>query len=638
MCDDMVLSWLLNSLSKEIAESVLYSQSAKDLWSDLEDRFSQVNRAKLFQLQMELSSVVQENSIVSTYFTKMKSLWGKLDALNTFSTCVCECECGAKVKSLKAHQDERLLQFLMGLNDIFIGVRSNILLSSPLPSIGKAYSLVIQDEKQREIHVTPAYSRESASFIATNQPGNFRKFNKNRMQKISFESKKNAGICSYFKKPEHSIDKCYRIHGFPANFKFTKQKRFQGGAKANNAFHSNEESEQGAENAIGVQNLTKENVAELLRLLQQVKMGQNNAGTYDVTVNVSCAGMTNFFEDFACLIQINDESWILDSGATKHMSFNKDFFTDLKTLPKPLMVKLPNSYRVKVTHSGTVSLLPNLILRNGPSIEPTGDCDKVTVSNQIPETSPFASRPHTEASQDPTKSSINLCSSPISSIHPSIPIPFISSSRFSPDFLISSSQSHIFAPVFSSLDSDPMMDIFIRKSTRPHKIPSYLKDYILKMTTIRYILATAVKKGWGLYQLDVNNDFLHGDLNEEVYMKFPSGISDSSISIVTIYVDDILLTGNDNAELHALKEFLNQEFKIKDLGDLYFFLGMEVIRETDGLILSRRKFTLDLLQEFDSLHLSHVSSPLDSSTRLSTHTWELVNDPILYRYLLGKLN
>nr|XP_009613483.1 uncharacterized protein LOC104106610 [Nicotiana tomentosiformis] len=242
MCDDMVLSWLLNSLSKEIAESVLYSQSAKDLWSDLEDRFSQVNRAKLFQLQMELSSVVQENSIVSTYFTKMKSLWGKLDALNTFSTCVCECECGAKVKSLKAHQDERLLQFLMGLNDIFIG---------------------------REIHVTPAYSRESASFIATNQPGNFRKFNKNRMQKISFESKKNAGICSYFKKPEHSIDKCYRIHGFPANFKFTKQKRFQGGAKANNAFHSNEESEQGAENAIGVQNLTKENVAELLRLLQQ---------------------------------------------------------------------------------------------------------------------------------------------------------------------------------------------------------------------------------------------------------------------------------------------------------------------------------------------------------------------------------
>ncbi|XP_075080229.1 uncharacterized protein LOC142165756 [Nicotiana tabacum] len=331
-CNNIVLSWLLNSLSKEIAENVLYSQSAKDLWSDLEDRFGQANGAKLFQLQKELSSVVQ-------------------------------------VKNLKSHQDERLLQFLMGLNDIFIGVRSNILLSSPLPSIGQAYSLVIQDEKQREIHATPAYLGGSASFIAANQPENFRKFNENRMQKTSFEFKKYLGICSYCKKPGHSIEKCYRIHGFPADFKFAREKRFQGGAQTNKASFSNEENEQGAESASGVQNLTKENVAELLQLIQQVKVGQNSAGTSDVAANVSYAGMTNLFEDLACLIQINDESWTLDSGATEHMSFNKDFFTDLKTLAKPLMVKLPNSYRVQVTHSGTISLLPNLILRNGPSVK-----------------------------------------------------------------------------------------------------------------------------------------------------------------------------------------------------------------------------------------------------------------------------
>nr|XP_009774503.1 PREDICTED: uncharacterized protein LOC104224521 [Nicotiana sylvestris] len=292
----MVLSWLL----KEIAESVLYSQSAKDLWSDLEDRFGQANGAKLFQLQKELSSVMQGNSSVSTYFTKMKSLWDELDALNTFSSCVCECECGAKVKSLKAHQDERLLQFLMGLNDIFIGVRSNNLLSSPLPSIGHAYSLVIQDEKQREIHATPAYSGESASFIATSQPGNFRKLNENRIQKTT-------------------------------DFKFTREKRFQGSAQANKASFSNEENEQGAENTSGVQNLIKENVAELLQLLQQVKVGQNSAGTSDVAANVS--------------------------------------YADLKTLAKPLMVKLSNSYKVQVTHSRTVPLLPNLILRNGPSVK-----------------------------------------------------------------------------------------------------------------------------------------------------------------------------------------------------------------------------------------------------------------------------
>lgn len=71
----------------------------------------------------------------------------------------------------------------MGQNDTFIGVRRNILLSSPLPSIGKAYSLIIQDEKQRGIHATPAYPGDLASFNANNQGANFKRFKNNKGQK-----------------------------------------------------------------------------------------------------------------------------------------------------------------------------------------------------------------------------------------------------------------------------------------------------------------------------------------------------------------------------------------------------------------------------------------------------------------------
>nr|XP_016496021.1 PREDICTED: uncharacterized mitochondrial protein AtMg00810-like [Nicotiana tabacum] len=139
------------------------------------------------------------------------------------------------------------------------------------------------------------------------------------------------------------------------------------------------------------------------------------------------------------------------------------------------------------------------------------------------------------------------------------------------------------------------------------------------MATIRCILVVAVKKSWGLYQLDGNNAFLHGDLNEEVYMKFLVGFTPPSPNHV-LYVGDILLIGNDTKELTELKEFLHQEFRIKDLGHLHYFLGMEVLRESHGLILSQRKFTLDLLHEFDSLHKSPVSCPLDPSACLLAQT------------------
>lgn len=168
MSNDMVTSWLLNSLSREIAASVLYSKSAQELWTALEDRFGQSNGAKLYHLQKELSDLVQGSSDVAGYFTRIKGLWDELDALTTTIQCSCACTCGGKAKMVKSFQDERLIQFLMGLNDGYAAVKSNILTMSPLPNVNHAYSLLIQDEKQREVYVNSQFPADSSSFQVAN--------------------------------------------------------------------------------------------------------------------------------------------------------------------------------------------------------------------------------------------------------------------------------------------------------------------------------------------------------------------------------------------------------------------------------------------------------------------------------------
>ncbi|XP_006367204.1 uncharacterized protein [Solanum tuberosum] len=152
-CNNMVISWIINSLSRDIAESVLYYPTAKEIWKELEARFGQCNGAQLYQLQKELNDAVHGANDIAGYFTKVKKLWDELDALNVFYCCVCACTCEGKAKTAKSHQNGRLIQFLMGLNEAYSGVKSSILMMDPLPSVGQAYSLLIQDEKQREMHV-----------------------------------------------------------------------------------------------------------------------------------------------------------------------------------------------------------------------------------------------------------------------------------------------------------------------------------------------------------------------------------------------------------------------------------------------------------------------------------------------------
>ncbi|XP_059281248.1 uncharacterized protein LOC132034933 [Lycium ferocissimum] len=165
-CNDMVISWILNSLSKDIAESVLYSKTAREIWKELATSFSQCNGAQLYQLQKELSDAMQGNLDIAGYFTKVKKIWAELDAIITFDHYNCKCICGGRVKTIQSHQDGRLIQFLMGLNSSYSSVKSTILMMDPLPT---------------EVHME-AHPSESAFMVSNPRFSNGQRFTNNNTQ------------------------------------------------------------------------------------------------------------------------------------------------------------------------------------------------------------------------------------------------------------------------------------------------------------------------------------------------------------------------------------------------------------------------------------------------------------------------
>ncbi|XP_019240950.1 PREDICTED: uncharacterized protein LOC109220939 [Nicotiana attenuata] len=162
-CNDMVVAWITNSLSRDIATSVLGYDTAKEIWLDLNERFGQSNGSKCIQIQREIGTISQGTLDIASYFTKFRSLWDELQTAYVGPTC----SCGALPKFL---DEMKFFWFLAGLNESYNTVKSNILMISPLLSVSKAYSMLQHDERQRETSPAPSFSSDSVFFSASSTP------------------------------------------------------------------------------------------------------------------------------------------------------------------------------------------------------------------------------------------------------------------------------------------------------------------------------------------------------------------------------------------------------------------------------------------------------------------------------------
>ena len=214
---------------------------------------------------------------------------------------------------------------------------------------------------------------------------------------------------------------------------------------------------------------------------------------------------------------------------------------------------------------------------------------------------------------------------------------------------------------------------------------------VVKPTTIRLLLSLAITRGWSLCQLDVQNAFLHGVLEEEVYMCRPPGfvdpsrpqhlcrlvkalyglkqaprawharlgttlrahgfvpsLADTSLFLLQrptvtmyllVYVDDIILVSSSDYAADRLVSTLSADFAVKDLGQLHYFLGLEVLSSGSGLTLTQQKYSLDILRRSGMLQCKPATTPMSSTDRLSALDGSLLpaDEATEYRSIVGGL-
>lgn len=145
-CNDLVSSWILNSVSPEIRPTILYAETAAQIWTNLKECFSQSNAPKIYQLKQSIIALKQEGISISLYFTQLKSLWNELNSIISIPSCIC----GPAKSFIDQQNQDRAMEFLQRLHDRFSAIRSQILLMDPFPSIQRIYNLVRQEEKKNK--------------------------------------------------------------------------------------------------------------------------------------------------------------------------------------------------------------------------------------------------------------------------------------------------------------------------------------------------------------------------------------------------------------------------------------------------------------------------------------------------------
>ncbi|GJR90040.1 ribonuclease H-like domain-containing protein [Tanacetum coccineum] len=562
-----------------------------------------------------------------SYFVSIKKLKKQYDAMIGLPKCVCNASKGFK----KHNQLLKLMQFLMGLDDSYMQIRSSILSRETLPDVRSAYATISSEESHRVAvgSIASSLQRNQASAFVSNVPNSG-----GSGLNINRPSGGSDLVCENYGFNGHTIHRCVKIIRYPADFGKKKSGQNFKKQKANQHMtYTDKELDNVLDIShlkikVGHPNGTKAYIFKIgnIRL-------SNGLTLYDVMVipeyRVTLIYVHKLIIDNKVIVAYDENKCyflnqylnlknVLEIGEQcegLYYSNDKGIKSNTGTLRFQCMLS-QHDWHCRLGHPADLVLN---VLKDSLNIDKKDNTVRVIVAAL-------------------------LCLVAISTLLIFQLIPDSSN-----DFVATQNEevATLEENVFSegNLDKNPSSSQGVQNVRREPKTYFEASKYSHWTDAINQEIDALLRNGtWELVDLQEGRKAIG---KEVVFMKPPEGYfpfdnkSDKGVFLaLLVYVDDIIITGNSVSEIEKFKVFLKSKFMIKDLGKLKYFLGIEVVDTDKGICLNQRKYVLDLLSEYGMLACKPAKTPLMSKLVISNEASD--KDPLLenitdYQKLMGKL-